>query len=44
MGEVHTHPAVFGNLGGGGVLGGRAAPIASSGTGKRHWRNRGSDP
>ena len=33
MGEVHTHPAVFGNLGGGGVLGGRAAPVAASGTG-----------
>jgi hypothetical protein len=33
MGEVHQHPAVFGNLGGGGVLGGRAAPVAASGAG-----------
>jgi len=33
MGEVHTHPAVFGTLLAGNVPGGRAAPVYQTGTG-----------
>jgi hypothetical protein len=33
MGEVHTHPAVFGTLLGNNVPGGRAVPVAQTGTG-----------